>query len=160
MNNYTVEYYQYLKKQTFKYLIFGILAIVLGVAFVLLSALLINDKQLVIFKIIDSFVLSIALVLGIYCFIELFAKAKNRLKFIYQLLAVSRYQGVVKIIKISDKTLIRRGIYGYEITVVDENKKQAIYYVEDKDGLSIDEVIKVTIANNFILEYEKENNHE
>lgn len=160
MNNYTVEYYRYLKKRTIVYLISSIVAIVFGIAFVLLTGLFINDKNVLVFKIVDSIILSICLITSLFCFIELFYPSKNRLKFIYQLLALSRYQGVVKVLNISNLTLIRRGIYGYEITVLDENEKQAIYYLEDISKINIGDVIKITIANNFILEVEKENDHE
>lgn len=158
---YSLETYEELKMRNKIFLILSISLFVFGLAFLFLSAFLINVKTVLIIKIIDIVILSTALVLSAFFLLEKYLPGINRNKFLYRLLTVERFEGHLKIIHINEPYLVKRGIYAYEIEAMDDDKRIInCYYevnnpLEFKDGDEID----ATIAMNFIVGI-KEKDHE
>ena len=158
-NNYSKETYEKIKKDNRNYLIISILILFFGLAFLGLSAFLINNKSVAIIMVIDSIILSLSLIISIYLFLERFLTSRLRYKFLYRLLTVERFEGKIKIKKINKPYLVKRGITAYEIEALDDENKIISCFLEDINPLdfSVDDEIEVTLANNFIVEIKEKN---
>lgn len=158
---YSKETYFKIKKDNNKYLALFICLLVFGLAFLFLSAFLINTKTVTIIKIIDSVVLSSCLILSFYFLLMKYIPGVRRNKFLYRLLTVERFEGRLKVLDIKSPYLVKRGITAYEIEAKDEDGKVISCFYEDINPLEFkkDDEIEVTLAMNFIVMI-RENNHE
>lgn len=158
---YSQETYEELKKRNTKFLILSISLLVFGLAFLFLSAFLINVKTVLAIKIVDIVILSASLILSAFFLLEKFIPGVSRKRFLYRLLTVERFEGKLKVIDIREPYLVKKGIFAYEIEVIDEDNKTINCYYEAINPLEFkkDEEIDVTIAMNFIVGI-KEKDHE
>ena len=159
--HYSVETYEELKKRNKIFLILSISLFVFGLAFLFLSAFLINVKTVLIIKIIDIVILSVALVLSAFFLLEKYIPGIRRNRFLYRLLTVERFEGRLKVIHIYEPYLVKKGIYAYEIEAMGDDGKTINCYYEASNQLEFkdNEEIDVVIAMNFIVGI-KEKNHE
>lgn len=151
---YSKETYFKMKKSYKIWLVISIAIFVFGLAFLFLSAFLINEKTVLIIKIVDIVVVNISLLVSCYFFIEFFIKRMIRCKFIYRLLTVDRYNGVLTIQEIKKPYLVRKWVRAYEIDATDDSGKKISCYYENIQPLSFKEGdrIDVMLASNFIVD--------
>ena len=156
---YGQETYFRMKKSYKLWLIISILIFVFGLAFLFLSCLLINEKTVLAIKIIDLVIVNVAFIFSCYFFIEFFIKRRIRSKFIYRLLTVDRYSGVIVVQEIKKPYLVRKWIRAYEIEALDDSDKKISCYFEDIQPLpfKVGDQITVTLANNFIVDIGADN---
>lgn len=153
-NNYSKETYEKIKKDNRKWLILSTLFLLIGLAFLGLSAFFINKNSVIIIIIIDSIILSLSLITSIYIFIELFLTTRLRYKFLYRLLTVERFEGTIKINKINPPYLVKRGVMAYEIEACDDDNKVLNCFYESINPLDfhVGDELEITLANNFIVD--------
>ncbi len=158
---YSKETYEELKKRNSKFLVISISLLIFGLAFLFLSAFLINTKTVLTIKIVDSVVLSISLIFSFFFLLEKYIPGVRRKKFLYRLLTVERFEGKLKVIDIREPYLVKKGIFAYEIEAIDEENRTFNCYYETINPLEFEkeDEIDVVIAMNFIVDI-KENNHE
>lgn len=153
---YSKETYFKLKKSYVIWLIISIVLFVFGLAFLFLSAFLINEKTILAIKIVDLVVVNISFVVSAYFFIEFFVKRRIRTRFIYRLLTVDRYSGVITIQEIKKPYFVRKWIKAYEIEALDDSGKKVTCYFEDVQLIPFKagDQLNVTLASNFIVDIE------
>lgn len=156
---YSEETYFKMKKSYKIWLTISILIFIFGLAFLFLSGLLINEKTVLAIKIIDLVIVNVAFIFSCYFFIEFFIKRRIRCKFIYRLLTVDRYSGVITIQEIKKPYLVRKWVKAYEIDALDDSGKKISCYYEDIQPLAfqVGDQINVTLANNFIVDIGADN---
>lgn len=159
---YSKETYFKLKKSYTLWLIISIAIFVFGLAFLFLSALFINEKTVLVVKIIDLVVVNISLLVACYLFIEFFIKRVIRCKFLYRLLTVDRYSGVLTIQEIKKPYLVRKWVRAYEIDALDDSGKKISCYYEDINPVEfkVGDIINATLASNFIVEISRPEHEE
>lgn len=161
-NYYSQETYEELKKRNTKFLVLSISLSIFGLAFLFLSAFLINVKTILIIKILDIVILSTSLVFSAFFLLEKYIPGISRKRFIYRLLTVDRFQGRLKVIDIREPYLVKKGIFAYEIEAIDEDNKTIICYYETINPLEFkkEEEIDVVIAMNFIVGIKRKDHEE
>lgn len=160
-NYYSTCTYEELKRKNKKFLIISISFLVFGLAFLFLSAFLINVKTVLAIKIIDILIVSASLVVSAFLLLEKYIPGVQRKKFLYRLLTVERFEGKLKIVDIRKPYLVKKHIFAYEIEAIDEDNKTLNCYYETINPLEFEkgEEIDVTLAMNFIVAI-KEKKHE
>ena len=161
-NYYSQETYEELKKRNTKFLALSISLSIFGLAFLFLSAFLINVKTILIIKILDIVILSTSLVFSAFFLLEKYIPGISRKRFIYRLLTVDRFQGRLKVIDIREPYLVKKGIFAYEIEAIDEDNKTINCYYETINPLEFkkEEEIDVVIAMNFIVGIKRKDHEE
>ena len=157
---YSKETYEKMKKSYKLWLISAILIIFIGLLFFGLSAFLINNKTVLIIKIVDAIILSLALITGAIIIIVAYVPLKRRNKFLYRLLTVERFEGSLVIKEIRKPYLVRKSILAYEIVAVDDEDKtiNCFYEANLPINFKVDDKVEVTLAANFIVDIKEANN--
>ena len=151
---YSKETYEKMKKSYKLWLISAILIIFIGLLFFGLSAFLINSKTVLLIKIFDAIILSLSLITGAIIILVVFIPLKRRNQFLYRLLTVERFEGVLTVKEIREPYLVRKSILAYEIVAVDDEGKTINCFYEANLPLNfrVDDKVEVTLAANFIVD--------
>ncbi len=151
---YSKETYEKMKKSYKLWLISAILIIFMGLLFFGLSAFLINNKNVLLIKVFDAIILSLSLITGAIIILVVYIPLKRRNQFLYRLLTVERFEGVLVIKEIREPYLVRKSIMAYEIVAIDDEGKTINCFYEANLPLNfkVDDKVEVTLAVNFIVD--------
>ena len=157
---YSKETYEKMKKSYKLWLISAILIIFMGLLFFGLSAFLINNKTVLLIKIVDAIILSLALIAGAIIILTIYVPLKRRNQFLYRLLTVERFEGTLTIKEIREPYLVRKSILAYEIVAIDDEGKtiNCFYEANLPVDFEVDDKVEVTLAANFIVDIKGANN--
>lgn len=151
---YSKETYEKMKKSYKLWLISAILIFFMGLLFFGLSAFLINNKTVLLIKVFDAIILSLSLITGAIVILVVYIPLKRRNQFLYRLLTVERFEGVLVIKEIREPYLVRKSILAYEIVAIDDEGKTINCFYEANLPLNfkVDDKVEVTLAANFIVD--------
>lgn len=151
---YSKETYEKMKKSYKLWLISAILIIFMGLLFFGLSAFLINNKTVLLIKVFDAIILSLSLITGAIVILVVYIPLKRRNQFLYRLLTVERFEGVLVIKEIREPYLVRKSILAYEIVAIDDEGKTINCFYEANLPLNfkVNDKVEATLAANFIVD--------
>ena len=124
------------------------------VIFIIVSAFFIKDGNVILFKILYSIFLSVGFIGLAYSILSVFLINSDKKKFIKKILNSEIDEIKILIKSISETKLIRKNIYGREISCL-SNEKEFVLFIEEKflnDDVKIDNNIVVKTSYNFIVE--------
>ena len=156
MKFYSEEKIAFYKKKAQLSLLVSICLVSLAVIFFAISCFFINDKSIILIKILNSVFLSLTLCYLFYAIVNVIKPCKRRMNHIYTVLHSSCKHLVCEVVEVNEVKTIAKDVVAKQLFVKTDNLELFINYNLDcaPRDFVVGSTIEVDVADSFIINEE------